>query len=113
MVAKSEYILFIENLSSATRSSDVKKECQYYGDIYEVERDYPSHSALVEFRRAKDAQYAWRKMEGVSIDGRRWKVDYARKEDLKFFGWKVPSDLCTPSPSRSRSPVRSTYSDDK
>ncbi len=29
--------------------------------------------------RAKDAQYAWRKMEGVSIDGRRWKVDYARK----------------------------------
>ena len=98
--------------------------------------------------RAKDAQYAWRKMEGVSIDGRRWKVDYATKvqpckhiyscrfwvacsclcmaslginyhatyvrasiqvdmclhaqEDLKFFGWKIPSDLCTPSPSRSR-----------
>ncbi len=29
--------------------------------------------------RAKDAQYAWRKMDGVSIDGRRWKVDYATK----------------------------------
>ena len=28
-----------------------RKECQYYGDIYEVERDYPSKSALVEFRR--------------------------------------------------------------
>ena len=29
--------------------------------------------------RAKDAQYAWRKMDGMSIDGRRWKVDYATK----------------------------------
>lgn len=28
-----------------------RKECQYYGDIYEVERDYPTKSALVEFRR--------------------------------------------------------------
>lgn len=112
-MVKSEYILYISNLSSSTRSSDVKKECQYYGDIYEVERDYPSKSALVEFRRAKDTQYAWRKMDGVSIDGRRWKVDYATKKDLKFFNWKVPSDMYTPSPSRSRSPVRSTYSDSK
>jgi len=28
-----------------------RKECQYFGDIYEVERDYPSKSAVVEFRR--------------------------------------------------------------
>ncbi|CAK0784548.1 hypothetical protein CVIRNUC_007752 [Coccomyxa viridis] len=111
MVAKSEFILYIDNLSSATRSADVKKECQYYGDIYEVERDYPTKSALVEFRRVKDCQYAWRKLDGVSIDGRKWKVDYATKDDLKFFKWKVPSSMYTPSPSRSRSPVRSTYSD--
>lgn len=26
-----------------------------------------------------DAAYAWRKMDGISKDGRKWKVDYATK----------------------------------
>ena len=31
------------------------------------------------FCRVKDCQYAWRKLDGVSINGRKWKVDYATK----------------------------------
>ena len=31
------------------------------------------------FCRVKDCQYAWRKLDGVSIDGRKWKVDHATK----------------------------------
>ena len=25
---------------------------------------------------SKDAEYAWRKMDGVTMDGRKWKVDW-------------------------------------
>ena len=28
---------------------------------------------------SSDAAYAWRKMDGISVDGRKWKVDYATK----------------------------------
>jgi hypothetical protein len=83
--------------------------------------------------RSADAQYAWKKLDGITVDGRRWKLDYAVKVgvwtqlvpcqicicvssrgnlsvhllcplqgDFKFFGWKIPDELHTPSPSRSR-----------
>ncbi|KAK9908135.1 hypothetical protein WJX75_003185 [Coccomyxa subellipsoidea] len=110
-MVKSKYVLYVENLSSATRSSDVKREFEHAGPVYEVERDYKTRSALVEMRKSADAEYAWKKMDGLSVDGRKIKIDYATKEDFKFFGWKVPEDMYTPSPSRSRSPVRSTRSD--
>ncbi|KAK9832618.1 hypothetical protein WJX81_003961 [Elliptochloris bilobata] len=114
MVRKSKYVLYIENISSATRSVHVKKELEYAGPVLEVERDYKSRSALVEMKSADDATYAWRKMDGVQVDGRKWKIDYATRADFKFFGWKVPEDVeDTPDRSRSptRSPVRSEYSD--
>ena len=28
---------------------------------------------------SSDAAYAWRKMDGIPVDGRKWKVDYATK----------------------------------
>ena len=91
--------------------------------------------ALFVCPRSSDAEYAWKKMDGISVDGRKWKLDYATKvhrksvcpvvrllsklskwrslwvgltlsvhqqEDFKFFGWKLPEDMYTPSPSRSR-----------
>ncbi len=45
----------------------------------------------------------------------RWRacVDQLRRPqaDFKFFGWKVPEEVVSPSRSPSRSPVRSEYSD--
>ena len=39
------------------------------------------------------------------MDGHKWKVDYANKDDFKFFGWKVTQESpTTPSPRRSLSP---------
>lgn len=39
--------------------------------------------------------------DGLRIDGKKWKVEYAIKADLKYFGWKW-----TESRSPSRSPSR-------
>lgn len=37
--------------------------------------------------REDDARYAWKKAEGMKIDGRTWRVDYANRKDLDFFEW--------------------------
>lgn len=29
--------------------------------------------------RSEDATYAWKKLDGISVDGRKWKIDYAVK----------------------------------
>ncbi len=55
----------------------------------------------------------WRcHMQGALV---RWCtcVDLLRRPqaDFKFFGWKVPEEVASPSRSPSRSPVRSEYSD--
>ncbi|KAK9811737.1 hypothetical protein WJX72_009282 [[Myrmecia] bisecta] len=104
----SKYVLYVSNLSSATRSADIKKEFSYAGPVEQVERDYKTRSALVELRserdrahavlQSPDAQYAWKKMDGFRLDGRKWMVDWATKDDFKFFGWKWTED--SPSPSR-------------
>jgi arginine/serine-rich splicing factor 2 len=111
MPVKSRYTLLVEGLSSATRSGDLKKAFESCGTVYEVERDSRSRSALVEMKRSDDAEYAWKKMEGYRMDGRKWRVDYATKDDYKFFGWKwteggdkdrSPSRSASRSPSPSR-----------
>jgi len=35
--------------------------------------------------RADDADWAWRKMDGLRVDGREWKVEWATPADFKFF----------------------------
>lgn len=55
--------------------------------------------------RAKDADYAWDRMDRFKMDGRSWKVDYATRSDFKFFGWKWFED----SPIKERSRSRSRY----
>jgi len=105
MPRKSKYTIVVDNLSSITRSRDIKKEMEYAGKVLQVERDPKSRCALVEFAKSDDAAYAWKKMEGFEMDGRKWKVDYANKDDYKFFKWKWTED--TPSPSPARSPSRS------
>jgi arginine/serine-rich splicing factor 2 len=57
--------------------------------------------------RAADAKYAWRKMDGFRMDGRRWKVDWASYEDFKMFGWKWFEERASPYRGRSRSRSRS------
>lgn len=34
-----------------------------------------------------DARAAWKKLEGLEVDGRPWAVDWATKKDLDFMGW--------------------------
>jgi hypothetical protein len=33
-----------------------------------------------------DAEYAWKKMDSLNLDGRKWKVDYADQNDFHQFG---------------------------
>ena len=40
--------------------------------------------------RSADAQYAWKKLDGITVDGRRWKVDYA----VKVCTWKKVTWAC-------------------
>eukprot|EP00884_Botryococcus_braunii_P022427 jgi/Botrbrau1/8869/Bobra.50_2s0025.1 len=116
-MVKSRYILVVENVSSVTRSHDIKKEFLRGGPVLQVERDAKERIALVEMKRADDAKYCWDKLDGAFVDGRRWKVDFATPADLKFFGWKWTEggDSRSPSPARSsrspsQSPVRSQRS---
>ena len=38
--------------------------------------------------RASDAEYAWRKLNDITLHGRRIKVEWATRSDFKLFGWK-------------------------
>lgn len=58
---------------------------------------------------SRDAQRAWEKLDGLRLDGCRWKVDWAVRKDFDFFGWKW-TEGPSRSPSRSPSrPVEMTY----
>jgi hypothetical protein len=48
---KSSDTLLVENLSSQTRSSDIKYEMKRYGRVIDVERDIRERIALVKFSR--------------------------------------------------------------
>jgi len=39
-----------------------------------VIRDPKYNCALVEFERHQDAQWAWRRLDGLEVDRRAWKV---------------------------------------
>ncbi|WIA37040.1 hypothetical protein OEZ86_014022 [Tetradesmus obliquus] len=115
----SRYVLVVDNLSSNTPSSDIQYEFEMAGKVLHVTRDYKARAALVEFDsrlsktaasracRSSDAKYAWDKMDGFKMDGRRWKVDWASRADFELFGWRWTEGR-SPSPrrrSRSRSPA--------
>ena len=48
---KSSDTLLVENLSSQTRSRDIKHEMNRYGRVIDVERDIREKIALVKFKR--------------------------------------------------------------
>lgn len=48
---RSRYTLYVENLSTYTRSGDIRKEMSRYGPVREVERDLKERCALVQFKR--------------------------------------------------------------
>ncbi|EFN53242.1 hypothetical protein CHLNCDRAFT_137149 [Chlorella variabilis] len=109
MSSKSRYTLIIDSLSSVTRSRDIKYESERFGKVLCVERDARARCALVEFQSSRDAQRAWEKLDGLRLDGCRWKVDWAVRKDFDFFGWKW-TEGPSRSPSRSPSrPVEMTY----
>ncbi|GAX84217.1 hypothetical protein CEUSTIGMA_g11640.t1 [Chlamydomonas eustigma] len=103
MPRKSSYVLYVDNVSSSTPARDIDKEFSYCGKVRDVIKDNKLRCALVEFYSSKDAEYAWRKMDGLTMDGRRWKVDWAEKGDFKIFGWKWSEGDDTPPRGRSRS----------
>lgn len=37
--------------------------------------------------------------DGLRIDGKKWKVDYAIRDDFKYFGWKWTEGGDSPTPS--------------
>ncbi|KAI8472662.1 MAG: hypothetical protein J3K34DRAFT_413228, partial [Monoraphidium minutum] len=104
----SKYSLFLDNISSTTRSADIRYEMERAGKVLEVVRDPKHRCALVEFDRADDAKYAWDKMDGFKCHGRSWKVDWANDRDFEFFEKKWTEGYSSKrySRSRSRSPSR-------
>ena len=103
---KSRYVLCIENLSSASRSKDIRIECERYGTVLKVERDLRERCALVLFKHSGDADDAYDRLDGIKVDGREWEVFRAREKDLKFFSW--PTDEFDPASSGRPSPVQET-----
>ncbi|EFJ41350.1 hypothetical protein VOLCADRAFT_107746 [Volvox carteri f. nagariensis] len=86
---KSRYTLFVENVSSMTPKKDLVREMERIaGTVLAAAKDDRKRTALVEFRRTSDADYAYRKAHGVRMDGRRWEVRWASRDDFRDFGWK-------------------------
>lgn len=104
MPRKSDYTLYIENLSRNTRSRDIRNVMEKYGPVIEVERDIKHRVALVEFESSRDAKDAWKRLDRYEFDGRVWRVHHADVEDFKFFGWRWTEG--------SRSPSQSPFPDD-
>ena len=105
----SRYTLLVDNISTTTRSADIRYEMERAGKVIEVVRDPKARCAVVEFDRADDAEWAWRKMDGFKFDGRAWKVDWATDKDFDFFDkkWTEGGSKRRRDDSRSRSRSRS------
>ncbi|KAG1672570.1 hypothetical protein FOA52_010671 [Chlamydomonas sp. UWO 241] len=99
----SKYVVVVDNVSSVTPTRDMEREASRYGRVRDIQIDYKERCALLEYHRADDAQYAWRKMDGTIMDGRKWKVEWATRSDFKLFGWKW-TEGGSDSPQRSCSP---------
>lgn len=52
--------------------------------------------ALVEFKHSDDAKYAFKKLDGVRIDGSKWLIDPADVKDFKYFDWTPSSSVYPP-----------------
>jgi hypothetical protein len=61
-----------------------------------------------------DAKAAWKKLNGLEIDGRQWKVEWASKKDLDFMSWVWREDVdggdgAGAYRTASPAPMRDTY----
>lgn len=106
MPRTSRYALIVDNISSGTPVRDIEREFAYYGKIRDCVKDGKHRLALIEFEKSIDAGTAWKRMDGFRMDGRTWKVDWATRDDFKFFGWKWFEYSPSPPPRRSRSRSR-------
>jgi hypothetical protein len=101
----------IDGVSTKTSKNDVLYECERYGKVIscslrkcvisiirscvlgdELFRSY----ALVEFKHSDDAKYAFKKLDGVRIDGSKWLIDPADVKDFKYFDWTPSSSVYPP-----------------
>lgn len=105
---KSRYVLLIENLSSSTRSRDIRAECERHGKVVKVERDLRERCAVVDYAHSGDAADAYDALDRVVVDGREWEVHWARAKDLKWFGWPTEEFDEEPASSGRPSPVQET-----
>ncbi|KAG2425839.1 hypothetical protein HXX76_013463 [Chlamydomonas incerta] len=105
MPRSSRYAVVVDNISSNTPVRDIEREFAFFGRIRDCVKDGKHRLALIEFEKSQDATAAWRKMDGFRMDGRQWRVEYATREDFRFFGWKWFEH--SPSPPRYRSRSRS------
>lgn len=51
---ESKFALVVENVASVTRASDVRYECEYFGDVRRCERDRDLRVCLLEFERCAE-----------------------------------------------------------
>lgn len=54
--ATSRYTLVVDNISSMTRSSDIKREFQRFGTVYDVDCDRNFRCGLVEFKSVEQVK---------------------------------------------------------
>jgi len=51
MAPLSKYVIFVDNISSATPSRDVEREARFYGRVRDLEKDHKLRCALIEYDR--------------------------------------------------------------
>ncbi|MEW5318340.1 MAG: hypothetical protein WDW38_009568 [Sanguina aurantia] len=98
---KSRYTILIRNISSMTPKSDLQREAERCGPVLAIAKDPKHKEALVEFKNAGDAGYAYDKMHGTKMDYRKWDVSWATRDNFSDFGWKWTEDADMVSPPGS------------
>uniref|UniRef100_A0A915D3B5 U1 small nuclear ribonucleoprotein 70 kDa n=1 Tax=Ditylenchus dipsaci TaxID=166011 RepID=A0A915D3B5_9BILA len=80
--------LFVSRINYETSASKLRREFKKFGDIRKVvmvsdRSGKPRGYAFIEYAHKSDMSYAYKKADGIKIDGRRVLVDYERGRTQK------------------------------
>ncbi|CAN8073663.1 unnamed protein product [Agarophyton chilense] len=96
--------LFVGNVAYTTVEARLRDEFEAFGPVKMVlmpkdKEGIPRGYAFIEFKRERDVEVAYRKANGIKVDGRRLMVDVERGRTVK--GW-YPNRLDGPNNSAAR-----------
>ncbi len=101
-----ENVLFVCKLNPLTKSEDLELIFSRFGEVKkcDVKKDYVTGDSLqyafVEFADRKQCEEAYKKMQGVVVDGRRIHVDFSQSENKRFYNNKTSSSIFSQQPQK-------------